>query len=85
MLVEHDGIKEIDRLKRRSDFLYARNSGMKWVSLSVIVQLANPPQNNQQIRYGITATKKLGNAVIRNRTKRRLRSAAWQARLRDAT
>jgi ribonuclease P protein component len=62
-----------DRLKRRSDFLRLRDSGKKWVSPTVIVQAGD---GEAGIRYGITATKKLGNAVVRNKVKRRLREAA---------
>ena len=76
MLAEYDSMKKIDRLKRRSDFLCARHSGLKWVSPTVIVQFNDRQDHSDLIRYGITATKKLGNAVIRNRTKRRLREAA---------
>lgn len=41
---------------------------------------ATPPdaQTPAQIRIGFTASKKIGNAVIRNRAKRRLRAAASQ-------
>ncbi len=67
-----------DRLKRRSDFLRLAKSGRKWVAPTVIVQADAGPQD--ALRVGITATKKLGNAVARNRTKRRLRAA-----VRDAT
>lgn len=34
-----------------------------------------PPQQIPQIRIGFTATKRLGSAVVRNRTRRRLRAA----------
>lgn len=62
-----------DRLKRRSDFLRVKDAGKKWVSPTVIVQAGNGETSG--IRYGITATKKLGNAVMRNKVKRRLREA----------
>lgn len=62
-----------DRLKRRSDFLRVKDAGKKWISPTVIVQVGNG--ETPGIRYGITATKKLGNAVVRNRVKRRLREA----------
>ncbi len=72
---------QADRLKRRSDFLRLRDSGRKWVSGTVIIQAGDGQGSG--IRYGLTATKKLGNAVTRNRIKRRLREAV-RAVLRDA-
>ena len=35
--------------------------------------LLSRPNGGQGIRYGITVTKKIGNAVVRNRMKRRFR------------
>lgn len=32
------------------------------------------PNDSESIRYGITVTKKIGNAVVRNRMKRRFRA-----------
>jgi ribonuclease P protein component len=65
---------KILRLKKRSDFLRLKDAGKKWVSPTVIVQMGTG--ESEGIRYGITATKTLGNAVVRNRVKRRLRAAA---------
>lgn len=62
------------RLKKRPEFLYVASKGKKWVSQSVVVQSIENETNI--IRFGYTATKKVGNAVIRNRAKRRLRAAA---------
>ena len=61
------------RLKKRPEFLYVAGKGNKWVSDSVIVQSIET--DNGGVRFGYTATKKIGNAVIRNRAKRRLRAA----------
>lgn len=63
-------------LTRRADFLSA-NRGLR-VARPGFVLLAHPNQG-QGIRYGITVTKKIGNAVVRNRMKRRFREL-----LRDA-
>ena len=62
------------RLKKRPEFLCVAENGKKWVSDTVIVQAMETDRG--QIRFGFTATKKVGNAVIRNRAKRRLRAAA---------
>jgi ribonuclease P protein component len=73
-------MQSIDRLLRRSDFLAVQQSGRKWVSKSLILQIAeNPPASSAaSIRFGLTATKKsCGGAVSRNRIRRRLRAAAY--------
>jgi len=64
-------------LKKRRDFLRLAAGRIKWVSKSMIVQMAETPAGqapaSRQIRVGYTASKKVGNAVRRNRAKRRLR------------
>lgn len=62
-------------LPRRADFLRAAREGMRVASHGMVVQLLDRG-DGAPARVGITATKKLGNAVARNRTRRRLREAA---------
>jgi len=65
---------KLGRLKKRSEFLYVRD-GFYSAKGGVVVQMrANAARSG--IRVGFTATKKIGNAVTRNRAKRRLRQAA---------
>lgn len=66
---------KIATIKKRADFLLAAQSGFKFVKPMVIVQLRKHG-DTEAIRVGFTATKKLGNAVVRNRVKRRMRAAA---------
>ena len=61
-------------LKKRSEFLYVREGDYAARGAVVIQSRKNP--NSHGIRYGVTATKRIGNAVIRNRAKRRLRELA---------
>lgn len=61
-------------LKKRSEFLYVRE-GNYAARGAVVVQSRKNPESSA-IRYGVTATKRVGNAVIRNRAKRRLRELA---------
>ena len=58
-------------LTRRADFL-AANRGLR-VARPGFVLLVNPNPHDS-VRFGITVTKKIGNAVVRNRMKRRFRA-----------
>ena len=60
------------RLKKRPEFLCVAEKGKKWVSETIIVQALETDGNIT--RFGFTATKKIGNAVTRNRAKRRMRA-----------
>jgi len=70
-------------LKRRADFLRIAASGLRRVTPAFIVQAArveapaapNIAQPSAQ-RLGFTVSRKVGNAVARNRAKRRLRAMA---------
>lgn len=57
-------------LTRRSDFL-AANRGLRNARAGFVLQTR--PNGGEGVRYGITVTKKIGNAVVRNRMKRRFR------------
>ncbi|MEL7444584.1 MAG: ribonuclease P protein component [Pseudomonadota bacterium] len=60
----------ISVLTRRADFI-AANRGLRNARPGFV--LLTRPNGGQGIRYGITVTKKIGNAVVRNRMKRRFR------------
>ena len=65
----------ISRLKVRPDFLAAAKAP-SCARGAVVLQARPRTDDSAQVRVGFTATKKVGNAVIRNRAKRRLREAA---------
>ena len=63
------------RMKKRAEFLRAASSGRKVQSTGFVLQ-ARDRKDGAPARLGFTVTKKVGNAVVRNRTKRRLREVA---------
>lgn len=63
------------RLKNRADFLAAARRGRSQARPSLVVQVRRRGDDGPP-RVGFTVTKKQGNAVVRNRIKRRLRALA---------
>jgi ribonuclease P protein component len=69
----------IAHLRKRADFLAAARH-LRRVSGVVTLEMAptpDPAREGETLRLGFTASKKIGNAVARNRAKRRLRAAAY--------
>ena len=70
----------IGRLKRRADFLRIARAGRKYATRGLVLQSAPTPNDvlvpECDLRIGFTVTKRVGNAVVRNRARRRLRAAA---------
>jgi len=64
-----------DRLRRRAAFLRVAAKGRKAAMTGLVLQ-ALQRGDDAPARVGFTVTKKVGNAVIRNRTRRRLKEAA---------
>ncbi|MGE0223181.1 MAG: ribonuclease P protein component [Acetobacteraceae bacterium] len=63
------------RLKKRAEFLRAAAKGRKAPTPGLVLQ-ALARHDEAPVRLGFTVTKKVGNAVVRNRTRRRLQEAA---------
>jgi len=70
----------IATLKRRPEFLAvnagARASKPGFVLLGLAREATNTHIAPETVRFGLTVTKKIGNAVTRNRARRRLRAIA---------
>jgi ribonuclease P protein component len=79
------------RLKTRADFLRVAAARRRAVRPGLVLQAASRPPGSPQggrsrspleaggveaVRVGFTASRRVGNAVLRNRAKRRLRAAA---------
>jgi ribonuclease P protein component len=61
----------MERLRQRADFLAAA-SGIKVPATAFVLQARNR-RDTAPARFGFTVSKKVGNAVERNRVRRRLR------------
>jgi len=70
----------VDRLRRRADYLRVQAANRR-VALPGLLLQAAPASNPDNmtgpaLRIGFTASRKVGNAVLRNRARRRLKALA---------
>jgi ribonuclease P protein component len=72
----------LTRLKKRSEFIRVASARLKRVTPGLILQGRKHTLKEiesskiETLRLGFTVSKKVGNAVVRNRVKRRLKAAA---------
>ena len=67
-------MSDMRTIPSRAGFLAARSNGEKALSRGLVIQIIE--NGATQWRIGLTATKKIGNAVTRNRARRRMRALA---------
>ena len=75
--------KLVGRLKKRSEFINVTANGKKWVTDGfILVANAQREKSKPDLEYlprvGFTATKKIGNSVVRNKAKRILRAISQE-------
>jgi ribonuclease P protein component len=73
-------------LKARADFLRVAAGRRHAAAPGLVLQAARRPEGSNHgeiVRVGFTASRRVGNAVTRNRAKRRLRSVAAAILLRE--
>lgn len=83
-LTDSEAVK-VETLKKRAEFLRTRG-GSRWSNSAFVIEAKVRPQpvdsnvgRTTGPRFGFTVTKKIGNAVVRNRIRRRLKEAAGSA------
>ena len=66
-------------IKNRSDFLKAAR-GRRFAAPTLLLQARHrgDGESQEEIRLGLTCSRRIGGAVVRNRAKRRLRAAAFE-------
>ena len=67
-----------ESIKKRKNFLIVAKNGQKIVTKGLVFQAVKNDDNSES-RLGVTVTKKIGCAVVRNKAKRRLRRAFEEA------
>ena len=66
---------KLQTLKHRKDFVLSNKFAKKIFSKNFIIQkYTNSDSIDLNLKFGFTASKKIGNAVTRNRAKRRMRA-----------
>lgn len=65
----------VERLKRRREFLRVAGARNSAAMPGLVLQARSNADQEEAIRIGFTASRKVGNAVCRNRARRRLKAA----------
>jgi ribonuclease P protein component len=69
----HLSFAAVDRLHRSAEFLRLQRSGVRFQSPHFVLYAGNLDHEPERSRLGVTVSRRIGNAVVRNRVKRRVR------------
>jgi ribonuclease P protein component len=73
----------VDRLHRSAEFIRLQRSGLRFQSPHFVLYAGTLETEPERSRLGVTVSRRIGNAVIRNRVKRRVREI-FRGRIRDS-
>jgi ribonuclease P protein component len=62
-----------DRLHRSAEFLRLQRNGVRFQSPHFVLYAGSLEHQPERSRLGVTVSRRIGNAVVRNRVKRRVR------------
>jgi ribonuclease P protein component len=62
-----------DRLHRSAEFLRLQRNGVRFQSPHFVLYAGNLDDEPERSRLGVTVSRRIGNSVVRNRVKRRVR------------
>ena len=74
-------MRKEERLTKRKEFAAVYREGRSWANNLVVLRVL--PNDRGSNRYGFAVGKRLGNAVVRNRVKRRLREGVRLTPIKD--
>ncbi len=77
------GFGAADRLHRSAEFIRLQRAGVRFESSHFVLYAGNLDDHPTRSRLGVTVSRRIGNAVIRNRIKRRVREI-FRRRIRDS-
>src|SRR5258708_13331653 len=72
-----------DRLHRSAEFIRLQRSGLRFQSPHFVLYAGMLETEPERSRLGVTVSRRIGNAVIRNRVKRRVREI-FRGRIRNS-
>ena len=69
----HLSFAAVDRLHRSAEFLRLQRDGVRFQSPHFVLYAGSLNHEPERSRLGVTVSRRIGNAVVRNRVKRRVR------------
>jgi ribonuclease P protein component len=72
-MARQNAFPRCEHLTKRAEYLHVYKHGRKWVGRQFIFYLVR--DEGVERRFGVAVTRKVGNAVVRNRVKRYIREA----------